>query len=101
MLIVAPASAVDNWAGVAAFWGGPELNVVPYVGSSAARTAIHDHELWLAPESLDTKTSTWLRQGLPARVRARACRLPLASCFSKSWWPWKLCMQSRADAQKS
>jgi hypothetical protein len=71
VLVVAPAGSVEAWAGNAEFWGGPELNVVPYLGSAAARGLIHDHELWLAPESLDSKTSFWLKQGLPARVRAR------------------------------
>lgn len=68
MLVAAPASSVEHWASNWEFWAGPGVNVVPYIGTSAARALIHDHELWLAPESLDTKTSPWLKQGLPARV---------------------------------
>ena len=68
VLVAAPASSVEHWASNWEFWAGPGVNVVPYIGTSAARALIHDHELWLAPESLDTKTSPWLKQGLPARV---------------------------------
>lgn len=69
--MVAPASHVDNWQSNWEFWAGPEVNVVSYVGMSAARNTILDHELWLSPESLDSKSSFWLKQGLPSRVCGR------------------------------
>ncbi len=75
MLVVAPSNYVDNWHSNWEFWTGPETNVVSYVGMSAARSLIHDHELWLSPESLDSKSSFWLKQGLPSRVR-RIPQLP-------------------------
>ncbi len=68
VLVVAPSSHVDNWASNWEFWAEPGTNVVSYMGMSAARTLIHDHELWLSPESLDSKSSFWLKQGLPSRV---------------------------------
>ena len=42
--------------------------MVSYVGSTAARALLHDHELWLSPESLDSKSSFLQKQGLPAKV---------------------------------
>lgn len=42
--------------------------MVSYVGSTAARALLHDHELWLTPESLDSKSSFLQKQGLPAKV---------------------------------
>jgi len=42
--------------------------VVSYVGSTAARALLHDHELWLSPESLDSRSSFLQKQGLPAKV---------------------------------
>ena len=77
MLVAAPAGMVEHWASNWEFWAGPGANVVPYVGTSAARALIYDHELWLAPESLDTKTSAWMRQGVPARVRRPMLRILL------------------------
>lgn len=68
MLIIAPATSVDNWHSNWEFWGGSEVNVVSYVGSTAARALLHDHELWLSPESLDSKSSFLQKQGLPAKV---------------------------------
>jgi hypothetical protein len=68
VLIIAPATSVDNWHSNWEFWGGPEVNVVSYVGSTAARALLHDHELWLTPESLDSKSSFLQKQGLPAKV---------------------------------
>ena len=68
MLIAAPATSVDSWHSNWEFWGGPEVNVVSYVGSTAARALLHDHELWLSPESLDSKSSFLQKQGLPAKA---------------------------------
>ncbi len=42
--------------------------MVSYVGSTAARALLHDHELWLSPESLDSRSSFLQKQGLPAKV---------------------------------
>lgn len=79
MLIIAPATSVDNWHSNWEFWGGPEVNVVSYVGSTAARALLHDHELWLSPESLDSKSSFLQKQGLPAKV----------SLSTVAPWSWK------------
>ena len=43
--------------------------MVSYVGSTAARALLHDHELWLSPESLDSRSSFLQKQGLPAKVK--------------------------------
>ena len=77
MLVIAPATSVDNWHSNWEFWGGPEVNVVSYVGSTAARALLHDHELWLSPESLDSRSSFLQKQGLPAKV----------SCCIVRFWP--------------
>ena len=66
VLIIAPATSVDNWHSNWEFWGGLEVNVVSYVGSTAARALLHDHELWLSPESLDSKIQLPAEAG-PAR----------------------------------
>lgn len=86
VLVVAPLNHVDNWHSNWEFWTGPETNVVSYVGMSAARSLIHDHELWLSPESLDSKSSFWLKQGLPSRVRGsfQLPRCPLTFPASSS-----------------
>ena len=68
ILVIAPATSVDNWHSNWEFWGGPEVNVVSYVGSTAARALLHDHELWLSPESLDSRSSFLQKQGLPPKV---------------------------------
>lgn len=52
-LIIVPPTALSFWEGEFAFWAGQECNVVTFAGSPAARNLIHDHELWLAPGSLD------------------------------------------------
>jgi len=71
VLVVVPGPSVGFWAGEWAFWGAPGTNVVPYAGSAAARAVIQDHELWLAPSSLDGKATPRLRlrPGLAAKAR--------------------------------
>ena len=73
MLVIAPATSVDNWHSNWEFWGGSEVNVVSYIGSTAARALLHDHELWLSPESLDSRSSFLQKQGLPAKVSSHLC----------------------------
>lgn len=75
MLVIAPATSVDNWHSNWEFWGGPEVNVVSYVGSTSARALLHDHELWLSPESLDSRSSFLQKHGLPAKVSTPAVLL--------------------------
>jgi hypothetical protein len=78
VLVVVPGPSVGFWAGEWAFWGAPGTNVVPYAGSAAARAVIQDHELWLAPSSLDGKATPRLRlrPGLAAKVRPACARTP-------------------------
>lgn len=68
-LVVVPASRLAFWEGEWAFWAGTGANVVTYAGSVAARTAIHDHELWLSTSSLDSKgASGWGRKDMGTKV---------------------------------
>jgi putative hemolysin len=78
VLVVVPGPSVGFWAGEWAFWGAPGTNVVPYAGSAAARAVIQDHELWLAPSSLDGKATPRLRlrPGLAAKARPTSARMP-------------------------
>ena len=91
MLVVAPSGHVDNWQSDWEFWAGQDVNVVSYMGMSAARTLIHDHELWLSPESLDSKSSFWLKQGLPSRVSPlfliSCCPVLIFYCISTLVFP--------------
>lgn len=57
ILVVVPPTALPFWEGEFAFWAGQECNVVAYAGTLAARTLIHEHELWLAPGSLDHRNT--------------------------------------------
>ena len=76
VLIVAPATMLPFWQGELGLWVGPDANVVPYAGSTAARTMLHDNELWLAPGSMDGKSATFkTREALPLRVRLPGSRL--------------------------
>jgi hypothetical protein len=53
---------------------GADANVVVYSGMLAARTVMHDNELWLAPGSMDGKSATFkTREALPMRVGLIAC----------------------------
>ncbi len=73
LLIVAPAAQLAQWEAEWKFWaggrseGGAEAsssspcNVVVYSGCTAARTIIHDNELWLSPSSLDNKHKVRVR----------------------------------------
>ena len=83
VLVIAPATSVDNWHSNWEFWGGPEVNVVSYVGSTAARALLHDHELWLSPESLDSRSSFLQKQGLPPKVNSHDV-LHISSCSGVS-----------------
>lgn len=48
---------------------GNDANVIVYSGMLAARTVMHDNELWLAPGSMDGKSASFkTREALPARV---------------------------------
>lgn len=51
------------------------VNMVVYSGSAAARTMLHEHELWLSPSALDRKGSlTRGREDCPQKVsRGQAC----------------------------
>jgi hypothetical protein len=50
---------------------GDDANVIVYSGMLAARTVMHDNELWLAPGSMDGKSASFkTREALPARVGA-------------------------------
>lgn len=71
VLVVVPGASVDFWAGEWALWGAPGTSVVPYAGSAAARAVIQDHELWLAPSSLDGKAMPHVRKLLTSKVRGR------------------------------
>jgi hypothetical protein len=53
------------------FWLGDGVDVLPYYGTVAARAAMHDHELWLHPSSLEGRGLP--RTTLADRVR-RCCR---------------------------
>lgn len=70
-LVVVPANMLEVWEGELRFWAGAELDVVSYCGSSAARAVIHDYELWMHPDSNDSKARRSRRgQGaLDCRVR--------------------------------
>ena len=68
-MVVTPAASLGFWEGEFAFWGAADLNVVAYAGSLAARAVIHDHELWLAPTSLDGRTKPRLPSTLPPKAR--------------------------------
>lgn len=90
LLVVAPQSVLDAWEGDWHFWAGitdpagaaaaaaaaatakgsaggaasgplGHVNMVVYNGNATARTLLHDHELWLAPSSLDRKGSAAAR----------------------------------------
>lgn len=71
ILIVAPSSMLPFWEGELGLWVGDDANVVTYAGVLAARSVMHDNELWLAPGSMDGKSATFkTREALPSRVRA-------------------------------
>lgn len=80
LLVVAPAAVLDQWAWEWEFWaqppraGGveglgarppqpPPPNVVVYSGSTAARTILHDYELWFSPASMDSKMNVGVGLG--------------------------------------
>lgn len=67
-LVVTPPSRLAFWEGEFRFWAGTSLNVVPYVGSSASRTVIHDYELWLSPGSMDGRSTLNIQNWLPEKV---------------------------------
>jgi hypothetical protein len=74
--------------------GGGVLNVVVYRGSTAARTLLHEQELWLSPSSLDRKGSLGRgREDFSSKVRRRRwVGLLQASCTvlpsSRSYFHW-------------
>ncbi len=98
--MVAPQSVLDAWEGDWHFWASPtdpagaaaaagvakgsscgaapgplgHVNMVVYNGNATARTLLHDHELWLAPSSLDRKGSAAARgkDDYSAKVGQRA-----------------------------
>jgi hypothetical protein len=66
MLVITSAAA-----GELAFWAAPGMSVITYSGSAAARSVLHDHELWLQPSSMDGKVSSMGpggRAALPTRI---------------------------------
>lgn len=56
------------WEGEWAFWGAPGTYVISYTGSTAARTAIHDYEMFLAPGCLDGKAPKRIRDEMAVKV---------------------------------
>lgn len=80
ILIVAPSTMLPFWEGEVALWVGADANVMPYAGVLAARTVMHDNELWLAPGSMDGKSATFkTREALPQRVGSAAAFTNLSS----------------------
>ncbi len=98
ILVVAPASMLAFWGGEVALWVSTDANVITYAGSLAARSVMHDNELWLAPGSMDGKSATFrTRQALPARVRQLCCSRPLFHAEPGTGLP--LCWLSFCTAQ--
>ncbi|KAL0025228.1 hypothetical protein WJX77_008845 [Trebouxia sp. C0004] len=68
VLIAMQASELKKWESEWEFWGGQGLHVVSFSGSAAARTVIHEHELWLSPGCLDGKAPKRLKGDLANKV---------------------------------
>ena len=68
VLVAMQASELKMWEGEWEFWGGQGLHVVSSSGSAAARTVIHEHELWLSPGCLDGKAPKRLKGDLANKV---------------------------------
>ena len=73
------ASELKMWEGEWEFWGGQGLHVVSFSGSAAARTVIHEHELWLSPGCLDGKAPKRLKGDLVNKVG----KVPAAAMMSR------------------
>lgn len=69
ILVVVPPADLAFWEGEVAFWAGPACNLVTYAGTASARALIHDHELWLAPGSLDHRNSVTAANDRVPKVR--------------------------------
>lgn len=63
-------------SGELAFWAPPDTHVVTYSGTVAARTILHEHELWLQPSSMDSKVSSGSSTATSGGRAALSARLP-------------------------
>lgn len=81
-LIAMEPSRLKSWEGEWAFWGAPGMHVLSYTGSTAARAAIHEFELFLAPGCLDGKAPKRLKDDLTSKVRHawKQARMSTMSC---------------------
>lgn len=68
ILVAVEPSKLKVWEGEWAFWGAPGTYVTSYTGSTAARTAIHDFEMFLAPGCLDGKAPKRIKDEIAAKV---------------------------------
>lgn len=78
ILVAVPQGALAFWEGEWGFWAG-DTDLMVWAGSNSSRAALVDHELWLAPTSLDSRSCLRARDHLPARVHPWLC--PLQPCF--------------------
>lgn len=53
-LLVVPLSTVTNWSREFATWS-PQMNAVPYIGSSDARKMIRENEFYMKTDKKDKK----------------------------------------------
>lgn len=67
-LIVVPQTSLAFWEGELEFWAHENCNTVSFAGTNAAKTLIHDNELWLQPGSLDDRTSYNNFQSAPPKA---------------------------------
>ena len=73
MLIAVEPSKLKMWEGEWVFWGAAGMHVISYTGSAAARAAIHDYEMFLAPGCLDGKAPKRIKDDIAAKVRNILC----------------------------
>ena len=93
ILLAVPQGALTFWEGEWAFWAGDDADLLLWAGSNATRAALVEHELWLAPCSLDSRSCLRPRDHLPSRV------FPLPGCLcahGQTWHLHKLCVAAAA-----
>ena len=68
ILIAVEPSKLKMWEGEWSFWGAAGMHVISYTGSAAARAAIHDYQMFLAPGCLDGKAPKRIKDDIAAKV---------------------------------
>lgn len=66
-MIVVPSRSVQFWENELSFWGNNGVDgLVVYAGTAAARAVLEEHELWLQPSSMDSKSTS--SNSLPSKA---------------------------------